>query len=425
MKSQLPKIKICMLVPFPRYGANMRVPPQIGICSYLTNFGHQVTWVIWAEVGCQVQPFFFNDVHVYTTPQIQYFPNSSLLGRILNKIPNTLGRMRSILKIFKEGKYDLIFVRDDVFDGLIAAYIKRRYKVPFVFELSNPLEQEWEGFKTEPIKPKFVYYSIARLNKFIATRLLYKADLILPTTKWFKEHLVEQGVPESKLMPYPNGVDIESFLNKDRAVAREKYHLNNSKVIIYIGTLGKARCMSVLIQALSKVKKQKEQSKLLMVGEGSDKENLKRLATELGIGDEVIFTGQVPQSEVPNFIAAADIGVSLVPLFSFYKMSSPIKLFEYMAMAKPVVANEEIPEHKEVLEQSGGGILVPFTAEAFADAIIKLLDNPDKAAEMGRRGREWVVKNRSYEILARQVEERFLKLANKKMDGKSLGIRAS
>lgn len=66
-------------------------------------------------------------------------------------------------------------------------------------------------------------------------------------------------------------------------------------------------------------------------------------------------------------------------------------MFEYMAMAKPVVANEEIPEHKEVFEESGGGISVPFGA-------------------MGRKGREWVVRNRTYEILARQVEERYLEL---------------
>ena len=81
---------------------------------------------------------------------------------------------------------------------------------------------------------------------------------------------------------------------------------------------------------------------------------------------------------------------------------------------KPVVANEEIPEHKELLEQSGGGILVPFTPEAFANAIIELLDNPERAQEMGRRGREWVVKNRTYEILARHVEERYLELIQSK-----------
>ena len=131
---------------------------------------------------------------------------------------------------------------------------------------------------------------------------------------------------------------------------------------------------------------------------------------ELELENTVIFVGQVPYFEVLEFIAAADVAVPPVPPLDIYKVSSPCKLFEYMGVAKPVVANEEIPEHREVIEKSGGGILVPFTSEGFTDAIAYLLDNPKKAAEMGSRGRKWVVKNRSYEILARQVEERYYQL---------------
>jgi glycosyltransferase involved in cell wall biosynthesis len=66
-----------------------------------------------------------------------------------------------------------------------------------------------------------------------------------------------------------------------------------------------------------------------------------------------------------------------------------------------------------VIEQSTGGILVSYTPEAFADAMIGLLNNPEKAAEMGQRGRQWVVENRSYEVLARQVERGYMALLNK------------
>ena len=79
-------------------------------------------------------------------------------------------------------------------------------------------------------------------------------------------------------------------------------------------------------------------------------------------------------------------------------------------MGKPVVANQEIPDHKMVLEQSGGGILVSFTAEAFANAIIELIDDPERAAERGRRGREWISNNRTYEILARELETHYQKI---------------
>ena len=320
--------------------------------------------------------------------------------------------MRLILSIFREGKYDLILVRDDVFSGLIATYLKRRYKIPFVFELTDPLEQEWEMCQIKQFRPLFWYYLRSRFKKWLSLRLLHQADLVLPISKWLKDDLIKnKGISESKIMVLPEGANSKLFFHREREEeVVEKYQLNEAKVIIYEGTLDKARQLSLLLQAFSRVSRERQKARLLMVGDGDDRENLQNLAKELRMVDDVIFTGRVSQSEVPNFIAAAAIGVSAVPPLSFYKASSPVKMFEYMAMAKPVVANEEIPEHKEVLEESGGGILVPFAAEAFARAIIELLDNPAKAAEMGRKGREWVVKNRSYEVLARQVEEAYLGL---------------
>jgi glycosyltransferase involved in cell wall biosynthesis len=79
-------------------------------------------------------------------------------------------------------------------------------------------------------------------------------------------------------------------------------------------------------------------------------------------------------------------------------------------MGKPVVANEEIPEQKVAIQENGGGILVKFEAESFANGIIKLLDNLELAKEMGAKGREWVTKNRSYEILARKLEKRYFEV---------------
>ena len=408
------KLNICMLLPVPRYGQNMRVCPQTGISSYLTSFGHQVSWMIWADHSRQIQPFFLDDVHVHVTTQASYFPTSLLLGRILNRISNAVRRMRQIYGAFRHANYDLIFVRNNVVDGLAAAYIKRRHKVPFVFELSSPLEQAWEIHRIEGGKRKTLSFLSDRLTRFLANRLLREADLVLPTSRWLKDHLVAQGVPEAKIMPYPNGVDTLVFCARDETPVRQKYHLTDARVITYVGTLGKGRQLSLLIRAFWLVEKKRENVKLLVVGEGSDGANLRRLACEMGIASHVIFTGQVPQSSMPDLIAASDIGLSPVPPFSFYKLSSPIKMFEYMAMAKPVVANEEIPEHKEVLEQSGGGILVPFTPEGFAGAVMKLLDDPARAAEMGMKGREWVLNNRTYEILARRVEEAYYRLLEMK-----------
>lgn len=400
------KLNVCMLLPL-EYEPDMRVVPQIGICTYLTNFGHQITWVISLEEGRKVQRFRSKGVEVFAIPYPNYFPGGSIFARFFNKIPNKLMRMYAILQIFKKEKYNLLFVRHDVFDGLIASYIKKRYKIPFVFELTNPLEMEWEHFRIDRMKPKLWYYLVARFNTMMRIYTMKKADLVLITTEGFIEGLVRKGISKSKMMPYPNGVDISSCQNKDGENIRERYYLVNSKVAIYVGIMHQARNLGILIEAFARVRHENNKVKLLMVGDGSDRKNLEELASRLGIREHVIFTGQVSQSEIPEFIASADAGLSPVPPLSFFKVSSPIKTLEYMAMGKPVVANEEIVEHKEVMKQSGGGVLVPFNKEAFAYAIAELLNDSEKAEKMGKRGYEWVVKNRSYEVLARKAEERF------------------
>ena len=402
-----------MLLPFPRYNENMRVPPQIGICSYLTRFGHDVSWLIWSDDIHLDRPLFINSVQIFTTNERKIFPSMFMLFRIFNKLPNIIVRMGNSYKIFKRGNYNLIFVRDDVFDGLVAYYIKTRYNIPFVFVLSNPLEQPLQYHKITSKKHFISYYLICliyMLAEMIATRLLRKADLIIPISKWLAEDLISNGISSKKIMPVPEGVDLEILRCQNGKNISEKYHLKGSKVIIYVGTLGKGRLLEFLIQAFSQVRNKRTHAKMLLVGDGDGKENLQRICVDLGIDNCVIFTGQVPMHEVPSYIAISDIGVSPIPPFSFYKISSPIKLFEYMAMGKPVIANEEILEHKKVLELSGGGILVAYNTESFSDAIIWLLDNPAKALELGKCGQSWVLKNRTYDLMAKDIEDRFLNL---------------
>ena len=403
------KLKICILIPL-RHAPNLPIYPGEEILGYLTEFGHEIACIVSIEEERWLDLSLPQDVKVYTVSSHSYFRGDSILSRTLNRIPHLFKKMRFILRVVRREKYDLILVRQDVFNGLLAAYIKRRHKIPFVFNCANPLEQLWEISRAEGRKPKFIWYLYARFHELAGSYLLRKTNLVLVISKWLKERLIEQGVPESRVLTFPAGVDIEAFSAGSGGKIREEYSLASSKVILYIGVLSRARHLGLLIRAFSRAKAEIANAKLLIVGTGNAEVYLKNLAAELGVEGDVIFTGQVPRAEVPGFIAGADIGISPIEPLPCYKLSSPIKILEYMAMTKPVIANEEIPEHRDVLEQSGAGILAPFTPEAFADAMVELLGNPDQAVEMGRRGREWVLKNRSYEVLARQIEERCLEL---------------
>ena len=405
------KLKICMVVNIPYKAGAVEIGPanRKGMIKYLVKFGHSVTWVAPAEDTNRLQQFKKDGVSVFAMPHFYRLNDSSLIGKILNRGLNAPKRARAILDIVRQGEYNVLYVKGDILDGIIGVYIERKYRIPFVFD-SEPLGMVWEVYKIKSKSPTFLLYPIAKFHDIITLYIMKKADLITPSSKWFAEELAQRGVPERKLMPFPNAVDINAFSNRDSNVTRQKYQLGKSQVIVYIGTLDKARNLAVLIEAYRKVRSHSNKVKLLMVGEGSGKEKLQEYVRELEMEEEVIFTGQVPGLQVPDFIAAADIGVSAIAPLACYKIGSPLKVLEYMGGGKPVVANEEILDQKEVVEQSGGGILVPFNSEAFADAIIELLNNPERAAAMGKRGRQWVNDNRSYEVLARQIENRLTEL---------------
>jgi len=400
------KINICMLL-WLRYGEKTEIYPTHEILSHLTRFGHRVTWIVSSEEADGIRETRFNCARVFIIPCRYGKTPFKIIGRALYAIRRT----SFVLSNFKHERYNIILVRDDLFDGLLALYIKWRHRVPFVFEMSIPVEQCRETRKFYS-KRRNLQRIVAGIEARLMMHILHNADLILPISRWLKDDLVRKGVDRSKMTPLPEGVDPRRFLNRDMgAVAvRDKYGLGDFKIVIYVGTMNKMRHLDVLIHAFSRVRASRGDVKLLMVGDGTGRSDLEKLADELGIRGDVVFTGYVHFREVPDFIAAANLGISAVTPLDFYKVSSPIKMLEYMAMAKPVVANGEIPDQTEVLGASGGGILVHFDSESFADGITKLLDNPDRAEEMGRRGRDWVVKNRSYDVIASELENGCLKV---------------
>ena len=372
--------------------------------NFFPSFGHKVTWITPTyKQGEGIEKFFFNKVCIYAVP---FSHAASLPRKIFNFFSNYIREYNILKKILKEKKIDIIQVRNNVFYSLIVLFIKKRYDIPFIFQYSFPKAL----YKTQIAKKWYIYY----WNKFegiLNTIILKKADFVFPISKWMEREFISIGIPKSKMMVVPMGCNHKVFSSsKDGKKIQEKYGFKNSKIILYSGIMEKSRKLDVILHAFSKIINNKNNLKLLMVGDGTERANLEKLASSLGLKNNVIFTGQVSYYDMPEFIAASDICLCPIPPLNIHKISSPTKLFEYMIMKKPVVANEEIPEQKEVIEECNGGILVKFDEKSFANGITKLLNDPKNASEMGEKGYEWVIKNRSYEKMARKIEKKYYEI---------------
>jgi len=380
------------------YSRNMPARPEI-VEIYgrsLPDMGHSVTLVSRSQAG--PAPVFSARCEgarmvVVRTPQ-----GTSLASKTGARIRWLRLAYVVTTRLLKSSHVDVLQSRDDWMAGLVALFLARRHRKPLVFQYSFPFA-EWR---------KVLYRRLHGLPGALAARLeahmfyfvMRRADLLLPISKMMSEDLTAVGI-RTRMRAVPMAANMARVASADDSLRiRHSLGLGDSPVVLYIGTMASERDLAVLLRAFATVAISVPETRLLMVGDGDSRVELQRLAKALGVEEAVVFTGEVPYDEVPAYIASCDVAVSPVPPLDIYKMSSPTKLFEYMSAGKAVVANHEIREHQCVLESSEAGLLTPYTAQGFADAICTLLEDRQSREDMGTRGRVWVEENRSYRVLA-------------------------
>ena len=403
-------VKVCMILPSAvlhnKYGISF-VPPEVGIIGHLSSLGYEVTWVLSSGVVIDPEGSTINGIHILIVPLRKGVGKSAFVKKSIDYL-RKIGLVRSL---FRKERFNIIFLRNDVlpalfFDGLLALSMHKKHRNILLFQIENPIEQNLETRLITGSRSKIVSSTLSWIERIIVMHLMHQADIVIPISASLKDDLIEKGISSKKTIVLPEGVDMERFLSADGQSIRTKYALDGSKVIVYSGKMDKERDLGILIRAFADVRKNND-AKLLMVGDGNDKKNLIRLAEELGVASDILFVGWFVQSKVPNFIAAADIGVCLVPPLEFYMKSSPIKMLEYMALGKPVVANLEIPEQRSVIQESEGGVLVEYEIKSIAKGLEVLLTDFESSKAMGKKGQSWIMKTRSYDVLVRQIEEEF------------------
>lgn len=395
------KLNICLMIPSffdPDMPSRSAITEIFG--NYLPSKGHKLTWITASDGNHNFNgEEYFSSVKIFTVEQLH---SSNKIKLAFNIMKYYLRRYKLLNKLIKTDKFDIIQVRNDIFDAFIAIILKRRYGIKFVFQYSFP-KGAHRYLEKKCISP------YATFEEFAIKSILKRADLILPISKWMKKDLILQGIPESKLYPLPMAVNIDLFSSKSCTDVRDKYEFGNNIVFVYVGSLAKIRGLDIVIEAFSRTINTQKNMRLLIVGEGNDQDNLERIVINLGINDKVIFTGKVPYYDVPKYISAADIGLSLIPPLPIYLLSSPTKIFEYMALKKSILANQEIYEQKEVIEKSNSGKLVKFNISSIEKGLIEMAKDKN-IFKKGENGFRWVKNNRTYEKLAQDLEKVYLKI---------------
>lgn len=308
--------------------------------------------------------------------------------------------------------YAAVQVRDMTIIALVALLMCAIKKKPFFYWLSYPQsEGQIQRAQARGMRAGMKYW-FPMLQGLVGKWLLYrvilpKSDHIFVQSNNMREMLAKQGIATTKMTPIPMGVDIEA--TQETCLPSQNNALNDKRVIVYLGTLDPVRQVEFLFGMLAIVHAQIPNVLLVLVGDTADGEHrawLKQEAQRLGVAESILWTSWLPMQEAWRYVLAAEVGLSPLPRGYLLDMASPTKAVEYMALGLPVVVNDN-PDQQQVIAESGAGLCVPMTSEAFASATLRLLNDSDLRANMSALGKTYVAQHRSYQQLAASLAEEY------------------
>ena len=322
-------------------------------------------------------------------PQIGY-PSKQTISRVI-EVPlldlpiirplcfHLLSSIFMLIKVIE--RPDIIYVRK--MNSFLPLLLARLFKIPTCFEI--------------PDDPYLAYKSSSTirgsLEKKIDKYAMQLSAHILVPSVWSKQRLHQIGkVPLAKITVVPSGTDTRLFKPMDKGKCCSGLGIDSSlNYIGFVGSFLMTQGIDTLIDAAHTVLSKHPDTRFLLVGDGPMMKKWKAKVRQQNLQESFIFVGQVAYKNVPKYIGAMDICVA--PHRKDSPQSSPVKLFDYMACARPIVASD-IGAVREITTNSGCALLVaPDGPDELAQGVKRLIEDKKLRKEMGKKGRKYVVEH--------------------------------
>ena len=288
---------------------------------------------------------------------------------------------------------------------LLKTFKKQKKKEPFIQTIHGVLADEYikatqRGIPTIQTKlANIVMWKLSKLEKQAAE----KANIIITISKYTQNKIIQlYEIEKEKIRIVPNGVDIQKFKPlKNQSTIKRQIGVNNRQCVLFVGRLIPRKGLSFLVQAAKHIIKEKEQTAFVIVGDGPQKNHLISYLEKNRIRKNFIFLGDIKDEILPLIYNCAEVFV-----FPSVQEGQGIALLEAQAVSKPVIAFNTGGVRETILNQETGLLVEPNSKE-LANAIIKLLKNEEMRNKMGKKGREFVSKNFSWEKSAKKLLETY------------------
>jgi glycosyltransferase involved in cell wall biosynthesis len=208
-------------------------------------------------------------------------------------------------------------------------------------------------------------------------------------------------VPRERIRVTPNAVEADRFdpTRTTGEALRQELGWEQSVVLGFVGSFARWHRVDFLLEVFARLAPGYPGLRLLLVGDGAQREAIEQMAVDLGVRDRVVFTGRVPHSGIPDHIAAMDVGI--MPASNPF--GSPMKIFEYMAMGRAAVGPRYIPLEEAIDHGESGLLFPPDDAAALESCLRSLIEDEALRRRLGEAGRRRVLSRHLWEHNAQAV----------------------
>lgn len=363
------------------------------LAKSFSDLGHSVHLVVGYNKTTENNCIDLPDVSItYVKNKFPFvFPKSLFFSKIL-----------ILSKIIRKFRPDLIYERN--FNCTVGSLISIIYKIPLLVEINGLVDDEIKllNRSKNSSKVKLVF------SKWIRKISLNKATTIIAVTNNIKAWMeYDYNIPSEKIKTISNGANVELFRPMDKDKCKKELNLSlKNRYVSFVGNLAPWQGVDYLIKAAPLVIEAFPETRFLIVGDGLMRQEWENMVEDSNLDEYFLFTGPVPFNIVAIYINATDLCVAPFIRDRNEKIGlSPLKIYEYLACGKPVVASD-ILGVGDVLQKENVGLSFPSEDYIeFANKMKHLLSDDKLNAEMGNYGRELVVKKYSWARVAENILE--------------------
>jgi len=330
------------------------------------------------------------DVIEIHPPNIMKFKGKRGIGKYLNYLSSLPTASRIASKIIKDHGIDYVYAyMPGIGSSLPAMRVQSRYKIKFVLDFAD--------------------IHVFVRPKRIANSSFQKADKIIAITNYLKDDLLKGNISEKKIHIIPNGVDLELFnpaKYSETDVSRIRESFGSKYLLVFSGSL---QDLNLIINSAKDVIEKIPDVKYIIIGDHRDPNRTRDVweakVKEKGLSKNFIFLGRKPREEIPQYIMCSDICLDSFPDEPYYAAAHPLKLLEYGACGKPVVATRVTETANMVKHGMYGLLATPGNTTEYASYIVTLLNDGEKREKMGKEFSAYVKSNFDWNKIAKDLQD--------------------